>query len=42
LVEAKIDDALDRGVGAVIGGFEPAIWTVLRVRPVMNLARQSG
>jgi len=26
---------LDGGVGAVIGGFEPAVWTVLRVRPVI-------
>jgi len=23
-------------VDAVIGGYEPAIWTVLRVRPVME------
>ncbi len=39
---AKIDDALDGGVGAVIGGFEPAVWTVLRVRPVMEAAVGEG
>ena len=38
----KIDDALDGGVGAVIGGFEPAVWTVLRVRPVMEAAVGEG
>src|SRR5208337_1188672 len=27
----EIDDALDGGIGAVIGGFEPAVWTRLRV-----------
>ena len=30
------------GVGAVIGGFEPAVWTVLRVRPVMEAAVGEG
>ncbi len=38
----EIDDALDGGVGAVIGGFEPAVWTVLRVRPVMEAAVGEG
>jgi len=34
----KIDDALDGGVGAVIGGFEAAVGGVLRVWPVMEAA----
>ena len=34
----EVDDALDGGVGAVIGGFEPAVGTVLRVWPVMEAA----
>src|SRR5271166_3463996 len=38
----EIDDALDGGVGAVIGGFEPAVWTVLRVGPVMEAAVGEG
>ena len=38
----EIDDALDGGIGAVIGGFEPAVWTVLRVRPVMEAAVGEG
>src|SRR5208282_4015162 len=38
----EIDDALDGGVGAVIGGFEPAVWTVLGVRPVMEAAVGEG
>jgi hypothetical protein len=38
----EIDDALDGGVGAVIGGFEPAVWTALRVRPVMEAAVGEG
>jgi hypothetical protein len=29
---------LDGGVGALIGGFEPAMWRVLRVRSVMEAA----
>ena len=33
---------MDGGVGAVIGGFEPAVWTVLRVRPVMEAAVGEG
>ena len=38
----EIDDALDGGVGAVIGGFEPAFWTVLRVGSVMEAAVGEG
>ena len=34
----EIDDALDGGVGAAIGGFEPAGGTVLRVWLVMEAA----
>ena len=34
----KIDDPLDRGVGAVISGFEPAVRPMLRVWPVMEPA----
>ena len=34
----EVDDPLDRGVGAVIGGFDPAVGTVMRVRPVMEAA----
>ena len=34
----EIDDALDGGVGAVIGGFEPAVGTVGWVWPVMEAA----
>ena len=34
----EVDDPLDGGVGAVIGGFEPAVRTMLRVRPVMEAA----
>ena len=34
----KIDAPLDGGVGAVIGGFEPAVGAVLRVWPVMEAA----
>ena len=33
---------MDGGVGAVIGGFEPAVWTVLRIRPVMEAAVGEG
>ena len=33
---------MDGGIGAVIGGFEPAVWTVLRVRPVMEAAVGEG
>ena len=34
----EVDDPLDGGVGAVIGGFEPAVRPVLRVWPVMEAA----
>ena len=34
----KIDDPLDRGVGAMISGFEAAVGAVLRVWPVMEPA----
>jgi len=34
----KIDDVLDGGVGAVVGGFEPAVGPMLRVWPVMEAA----
>ena len=34
----EVNDALDGGVGTVIGGFEPTIGTVMRVRPVMEAA----
>ena len=32
----KIDDPLDRGIGAVIGDFEAAVGTVLRGWPVVE------
>jgi hypothetical protein len=38
----KVNDALDGGVGTVIGGFEPAVGAVLRVWPVMEVAVGEG
>ena len=32
----QVDDPLDGGVGAVIGGFEAGVRPMLRVRPVME------
>ena len=34
----KFYDALDGGVGAVIGGFEAAVWGVLRVGAMVEAA----
>jgi hypothetical protein len=34
----KVNDALDGRIGTVIGGFEPAVGTVLRVWLVMEAA----
>ena len=34
----EVDDPLDGGVGAVIGGFEAAVGTVMGVGPVMEAA----
>ena len=34
----KVNDALDGGIGTVIGGFEPAVGTVVRVWLVMEAA----
>src|SRR5260370_1101498 len=34
----QIDDVLDGLVGAVVGGFESAIWAMLRVRTVVEAA----
>ena len=38
----KVNDALDGGIGTVIGGFEPAVGTVLRVWLVMERLLASG
>ena len=34
----QIDDVLDGLVGAVVGGFELAVWTVLGIRAVVEAA----
>src|SRR6476660_8745064 len=34
----QIDDVLDGLVGAVVGGFESAVWAMLRVRTVVEAA----
>ena len=34
----QLDDILDRLVGAVIGGFESAVWAMLRVWSVVEAA----
>ena len=34
----QIDDVLDGLVGAVVGGFKPAVWAMLRVRTVVEAA----
>ena len=34
----EVDDPLDRGVGAMISGFEPAVRPMLRVWPVVEPA----
>ena len=34
----QIDNVLDGFVGAVVGGFELAVWAVLRVRAVVEAA----
>ncbi len=34
----QIDDVLNGFVGAVVGGFEPAVWAVVGVRAVMEAA----
>ena len=34
----QIDDVLDGLVGAVVGGFELAVWAMLRVRTVVEAA----
>ena len=38
----QIDDILDGLVGAVIGGFESAVWAMLRVRSVVEAAVGKG
>jgi hypothetical protein len=34
----QIDDVLDGFVGAVVGGFESAVWAILRVRTAVEAA----
>ena len=38
----EVDDPLDGGVGAVVGGFKAAVRPMLRVRPVMEAAVGEG
>ena len=38
----QLDDILDRLIGAVIGGFESAVWAMLRVWSVVEAAVGKG